>query len=121
MLQERIMNPRTLSVRLLAAAVLLYTASLPAQTVPSTMNYQGRLTDNTPSQTPLTATVAMQFAIYDVASGSSPLWQEPAGATTLPVPVTGGIFSVLLGANGVPLPASLFAPGTDRWLEIRLG
>src|SRR6185369_13966572 len=41
--------------------------------------------------------------------------------TTLPVPVTGGIFSVLLGANGVPLPASLFAPGTDRWLEIRLG
>src|SRR5437867_2975894 len=30
--------------------------TLRAQTVPATINYQGRLTDNTPSQTPINAT-----------------------------------------------------------------
>ncbi len=103
----------------LAGAV--FSLLLPAQAVPSTLNYQGRLTDNGTTPAPITATVAMQFAIYDVAAGSAPLWQEPAGAGTVPVQVTGGIFSVLLGSNGVPLPAALFSPGSDRWLEIRAG
>src|SRR5262245_15363609 len=100
------MNPRlTLPTLLLLAA-----ARLSAQGVPSTINYQGRLTDNSPQQAPLTATVAMRFELWDCAACATPtpdlLWSEPA-AGTIPVSVTGGVFSVQLGGNGAPLPAAL--------------
>jgi len=96
-----------------------------AQTVPATINYQGRLTDNTPAQNPVSATVNMTFEIWDVPSGGTAgtdrLWIEPASGTT-PVPVTGGIFSVLLGASAggssVPIPASVFSGGTARYLQL---
>lgn len=97
------------------------TSPATVQSVPSTINYQGRLTDNSPQQAPLTATVDMSFELWDCASCNSPapdrLWIEPASGT-VPVPVTGGIFSVLLGGNGVPLPASLFSGGSQRWLQL---
>lgn len=88
-----------------------------AQSVPSTINYQGRLTDNTPAQMPLTATVNMQFALYDAATSGNRLWIEPASGT-LPVSVTNGIFSIQLGGNGVPIPSGMFVNNPDRWLEI---
>ena len=72
-------------------AVLL-ALPLAAQTVPATINYQGRLTDNTPSQAPLNATVNMTFEIWDAPSAGSRLWIEPnSGSTT--IPVTTGIFN----------------------------
>ena len=43
---------------LLASAVLFLTLPLLAQSVPGAINYQGRLTDNTPSQTPGARTAA---------------------------------------------------------------
>ena len=107
--------------RLSTILPLVVSTILAAQTVPSTINYQGRLTDNSPQQNPLTATVYMQFEIWDVASGGtvSPnrLWIEPASGAT-PVAVRDGVFSVLLGGNGAPLPASLFSGGATRWLQI---
>src|SRR5258706_11174563 len=60
-----------------------------AQAVPTTINYQGRLTDNTPSQAPVTATVNMTFEIWDAPSTGTRLWIEPA-AGAAPVVVTGG-------------------------------
>jgi hypothetical protein len=114
------------SVRATFAALVMGLAALThfAQTVPGTINYQGRLTDNTPAQTPLNTTVNMQFAIWDDPTATAPanrLWQEPAGAATIPVAVTNGIFNVLLGGNGVAIPAPVFAGGTARYLQIIAG
>lgn len=108
------MNVRTL----FSTLALFGSFALHAQSVPTTLNYQGRLTDNGPTPAPVTATVNMQFAIYDAASAGTQLWQEPSGVGTTPVSVTGGIFSVLLGAGGVPVPATVFTGGTARWLQI---
>ncbi len=48
-----------------------------AQSVPPTINYQGRLTDNSPQQNPVSATVPMQFAIYADPAAGTRLWREP--------------------------------------------
>src|SRR5260370_39062310 len=79
--------------------------ALRGQTVPSTINYQGRLTDNSPSPAPVNATTNMQFEIWDLASGGSAspnrLCQEPnlPNAAVL-VPVSGG---ALTYAPGTPV------------------
>ena len=85
-----------------------------ALTVPEVMNYQGRLTDNTPGQDPINATVPMTFTIYDGPMSMVANWTETWGAVT----VTDGIFSVLLGSNGSPIPESVFNTGSSRYLEI---
>ncbi len=98
---------------------LMVPLALAAQTVPATVNYQGRLTDNTPQQNPITATVPMAFAIYDAASAGTLLWSEPASGG-INVPVTNGIFSVALGAS-VAIPATVFTGASStRYLEITL-
>ncbi len=98
------------------AAVALLTGALrlAAQSVPSTMNYQGRLTDNTPQQGPVTATVPMRFDVFDAATAGTSLWNE-----TDTVAVNGGVFSLLLGATS-PIPPFIFMNGTQRWLQITL-
>ena len=111
------MRHLTLSLLLLSLA-----AALPAQTVPSTINYQGRLTDNSPTPAPITATVNMTFEIWDAPSAGARLWIEPASGAT-PIAVTGGIFNVLLGASAggssVPIPSTVFTTGTTaRYLQI---
>lgn len=97
-------------------ALFLVAGGAKAQ-VPSTINYQGRLTDNTPAQAPATGTFAMQFAIFGSPTGGTALWAEPASGT-IPVAVNSGIFSVVLGSNGVPIPPSLFANTAALYLEI---
>lgn len=88
-----------------------------SQTVPATLNYQGRLTDNAPQQVPVTGAVMMAFAIYEAPTGGAPLWREPA-AGGISIEVTDGVFSVTLGAI-VPIPDGLFTGATSvRHLEI---
>lgn len=111
---------RPLTRMILIAGLGFGCVSLAAQSVPSTINYQGRLTDNTPQQAPVSNYVPMRFALYDAASGGTLLWQEPAAPSAALILVSGGVFSVTLGGNGVPLPAATFAAGADRWLEITL-
>lgn len=103
------------------ATVLLLAMSMPAapllaQTVPSSINYQGRLTDNTLEQVPIDGVVPMTFGIWTAPAGGSQLWTETWN--TPGVTVTRGIFSIILGTNGTPIPASVFATGTTRYLEI---
>ena len=86
------------------------------QTVPTTVNYQGRLTDNTPGQAPITATLPMTFSLWDSLSGGAQLWIETWN--TPGVVITDGIFNVVLGSNGSPLGPSVFSAGTSRYLEI---
>ena len=100
-------------VALALAAALISPPALRAQSsIPGTLNYQGRLTDNTPQQAPVTASLPMQFDLYDAATVGSSLWSE-----TATVSVSGGIFSVALGSVS-PIPPYIFANGTDRWLQV---
>ena len=101
---------------------LALTTAAFGQSVPTTINYQGRLTDNTPAQTPVNTTVNMTFEIWDAPSAGARLWIEPASGAT-PIAVTGGIFNVLLGASAggssVPIPSTVFTTGTTtRYLQI---
>jgi hypothetical protein len=91
-----------------------------AFSVPTTMTYQGRLTDNSPQQVPVDGTVEMTFSIWDADTGGSLLWSEPQFGTVTVYPVK-GVFNVLLGSYGVPLPPSVFAGGAVRYLEITVG
>ena len=80
--------------------------------VPGVVNYQGRLTDNTPQQNPLDATLTMEFSVWDSATGGAALWTE-----TQSVQVVKGLFSVLLGSV-TSMPPTLFPSGDTRYLEI---
>ena len=85
-----------------------------AAAVPSVINYQGRLTDNTPQQTPLNGTVTMEFSLWDAQVGGASLWSE-----TRSVSVVGGLFNVILGEQ-TPVPPSIFTGGAERYLEIHV-
>ncbi len=67
--------------------------------VPKRMNYQGKLTD--PAGVALNDTVSIEFRLYDVPVGGSPLWSE----THPSVAVVKGLFDVVLGeTNPLDLP-----------------
>jgi len=59
--------------------------------IPHLINYQGKLTDSGGQS--VTGTKSIIFKIYNVASGSTPLWQETQSVT-----VSKGVFNVLLGS-----------------------
>ncbi len=75
--------------------------------------YQGQLTDN--SGAPLSGSYDLNFAIYDVATGGTPLWNESHSA----VSVVNGLFTVQLGST-VTLTSSLF-DGGSRYLGVTVG
>ncbi len=79
--------------------------------VPRLLSYQGFLTDDLGN--PITnSSLSMSFAIFDAISGGNQKWSE-----SQIVSVTKGVFSVLLGSIN-EIPDSVFAKGTDRWLEL---
>ena len=80
--------------------------------VPTVINYQGRLTDNTAQQNPLDATVTISFSVWDAATSGTSLWNE-----TQSVQVVKGLFNVLLGST-TPLPPEVFSGGATRYLEL---
>jgi len=80
------------------------------------MNYQGHLTDNTPSQEPIDASLPMSFRIYGSLTGSDLLWDEYWAS----VDVNRGIFSVLLGSNGSPISSTIFRIHSTCYLQIEV-
>ena len=86
-----------------------------APSVPSIMSYQGLLTDPDTGQAVADGTYNMSFIIYDAAVGGSALWEEP-GVGSIAVPVSGGLFTHLLGSD-VPLTVSVFESG-DTHLQV---
>jgi hypothetical protein len=82
--------------------------------VPQMVNYQGRLTDS--GGEPLDTTVSMTFSIYDVGEGGAAIWSE----THSVVEVVEGLFCVILGSAGSPLPDSIFS-GEERYLGVTVG
>lgn len=83
---------RSLCRLLTTACLLLALAPLAEAAPPSLLSHQGYLTS--PTGSPISGTLAMRFAIYNVANGGGALWQESQN-----VAVQSGSFSVVLGSN----------------------
>ena len=75
---------------------ILFCGSIALAQVPQTLNYQGLLTDGDGGAVP-TGDYELEFRLYDVSAGGSPLWSE-----TQTVRVTQGIVNAVLG-NTTPI------------------
>lgn len=96
----------------LAGAFLLSAVSALAAG-PSTINYQGRLTD--PSGAPLTGDYSVTFGLYDTPLGGSPYWTSSTNVTA-----SDGLFSLILGESPMtPLTPSLF-DSPALWLGVQV-
>lgn len=85
-------------------------------TTPTTMNFQGRLT-NSSGNIMSDGLYNMKFRIYDASTGGTLKWSE-VRETTNRVQLTNGLFSVQLG-QVTPLDPSIFASGS-LYFEIEL-
>ncbi len=98
----------------------------PSATSTSTISYQGRLADS--GGNPLTGKYNLEFRVYDVPTGGTPLWTEMwTGANA--VDVSDGLFNVMLGSIDSTLAASIeghdelylgITVGTDSEMEPRV-
>lgn len=103
----------TLLLRALALVLTLTSTALHAQ-VPQILNYQGRVAVGSPPVN-FDGSGAFKFALVDAVGttsywsndGTSTAGSQPTAAVTLPV--TKGLYSVLLGANMTPIPNAVFA------------
>lgn len=103
----------------LVAALLVSASSVMAGSVPQMINYSGSLTNA--GGTPVSnGNYSIEFKIYNVASGGSPLWSEKWDVTTSQIAVVGGIFNVMLGFQS-SIPASFFADYPVTYLSIKVG
>lgn len=87
--------------------------------VPQLINYQGTLTNAAGSPVP-DGSYQVRFAIYNVATGGTPLWQETWSATTTPITTSKGNFSVMLGSL-VAIPATFFSVYPVTYLGVTVG
>ncbi len=102
---------------LLASLLITYEATA-VTTVPTKMNFQGRLTDSA-GNVKADGTYNMRLRLYTVSSGGSAVWSEDRlVSASQGVTVTNGLFSIQLGSV-TTLPASLFASG-DLYLSVEL-
>jgi len=98
-------------LRLLILFFLLGLAAMAQAVMPTTVNYQGYLTDS--GGTPIDITVDIEFRLYTLETGGAPFWSE-----TQSVPVSKGLFSVELGSvAGLTLPDHFSTP---LWLGIHI-
>jgi len=94
----------------MALAVVLMVVARMAQAGPGTITYQGSLLRS--DGTAVDGSYAMQFWLYDAATGGIMRWTETESA----VEVAGGLFSVTLG-DGSPF-GTLFTTYSDLWLQV---
>ena len=62
-------------------------------------------------------TFALSVGLYPQSQGGNSLFEEPF----LAVPVTGGVFAVVLGASKYPLDSAAFANGGPLWVSVTVG
>lgn len=97
---------------LLSILIALLSAQASWGQIPQTMSYQGILTDD--AGTPLNGEYHLRFSIYNVATGGTELWSETHNS----VPVTDGVFSVVLGSVDNPLTPDKVDFAEQYWLGI---
>lgn len=96
----------------LSLAVTAAIASPAGAAVPATLTQQGRLFNA--AGEPLSQTLEVQFAVYDLKAAVTPIWTETHSIT-----FDDGYFSVALGET-TPFPPTVF-DGTTRYLGIKVG
>ena len=111
------------SVIAVASGIVFLAAVVEAQ-VPGIINYQGRVVDN---GTNFTGTGQFEFGLINGTSGTTNYWANDGTAAgqpglAVPLPVTNGLYSVLLGDTTVSnmtvaIPATLFT-NTDVRLRV---
>lgn len=103
-------KPRLAPFIVLAA---LFAVIVPAAAqVPTTINFQGKLTNL--AGVPSSGSFSVVFSVWDAASGGSQLWTE-----TQNVSVSNGIYNVTLG-TGTALTTDVFT-SSSTWLQIKVG
>jgi hypothetical protein len=101
---------------LLSLAVFLVVPAPSSAAVPSTVNYQGRLTDTAGS--PLAGSRVMSVRVYDSLTAGALLYSETLG--NVPVDAN-GIYGFQFGAKGngtSPAIAGTLGGATEHWLEL---
>jgi hypothetical protein len=98
-------------ILVLTTLAALAASPLIAAGVPSVINLQGRFTDAAGNNV-ADGVHTVVFRIYDDPIAGNTLWSE-----TLPVQVTGGLFTVLVG-NSTAIPAEIFSNGANRYLGV---
>jgi hypothetical protein len=94
------------------AAVILFAVQLvSAEGVPTSINYQGRLTDDQGNPV-VDGEYQIVFTIYNAETEGDILW----ASDRIAIEVSNGLFTHKLG----PLPDDLFSEGTSRYLGIRV-
>ncbi|MCL5029274.1 MAG: hypothetical protein M1480_09690 [Bacteroidetes bacterium] len=99
----------TKSISTYAILIFIVSSYLLFGQVPSTISYQGVLTNN--NGTPLNGSYTMQFGLYTTSTGGSAIWSE-----SQTVQVNNGVFNVLLGGNN-PLLSNLTF-NIPYWLQV---
>jgi hypothetical protein len=98
-------------MRSVLTALCLFAST--AHAVPAQFTHQGRLLDA--DGPPLEDEATITFRVTDSESGGTALWEE-----TLTLPLTGGFYSAILGADGDnPLDTDLLSQ-SPVWLELQL-
>ncbi|MHB1461810.1 MAG: hypothetical protein ACYC1M_11055 [Armatimonadota bacterium] len=100
---------RTLAVLFVAYAAC--TSHMYAQTLPSSFNYQGRLTDTAGTPLP-NGNYQMIFSIWDAVTGGNQLW----GSGNKTITLAKGLFTASLG----PIPSASL-PGANAFLQVQMG
>lgn len=103
-------NTSAIVALMLTIMFALSTNSASAQ-VPQTLNYQGYLTDSAGQA--LLDPVVVEFSIYSVETGGTPLWSE--FQNVFPAQ---GLFSTSFGSTGNPFPPSMF--DTPLYLGVKV-
>lgn len=104
--------PKSNLRRAASAALFAFGLAASAQAGPTTMSFQGRLTDS--SNNPLDGTYSIRFSIHDAASLGSELWNETQSVT-----VSNGAVDVELGSS-TPIPDTV-ATASSAYLEVKVG
>ncbi len=86
-------------------------SSLHAQTLPSSFNYQGRLTDTAGTPLP-NGNYQMIFSIWDAVAGGNQLW----GSGNKTVALSKGLFTASIG----PVPSAAL-PAANVFLQVQMG
>jgi hypothetical protein len=100
MKRHRVWFPVVTALGLVMVALLWGGVVSASQGAPTTVVFQGRLTDE--HRQPVNDTLPMVFALYSTAEGGTPAWSETHSA----VAVSDGLFRVYLGET-VPLSAEV--------------
>jgi len=99
-----------LSVKIL---ILLGVIIASVYAIPEMINYQGKLTD--PDGVAIEGVITVEFSIYNLETGGSPLWSEAQDVT-----ISHGLFDVRLGTVE-PFPDSLDFSEEEYFIELSLG